>query len=114
MAAPPAATGTRVSWMSRACSARLSSHRATPTMAPTYSRNVALTVNSVSSARPPSATPTPIATGRFRPVAIGCRVVSSGARRTSDLEELGFLVLEQLVDLGHVAVRQLVKLALRP
>ncbi len=33
-----------------------------------YSRNVALTVSSVSTARPPSTAPTPIAAGRLRPV----------------------------------------------
>src|SRR5438309_8162684 len=37
---------------------------------------------------------------------------SSCPRRNLDLEKLGFLVLEQLVDLAHVAVRELVELAL--
>ena len=71
MAAPPAATGTRARWMSRVASARLSSQAAMPTIAATYSRNVAFTVNSVTRARPPSTTPTAIAIGRLRPVRPG-------------------------------------------
>src|SRR5882672_4287566 len=37
---------------------------------------------------------------------------SSCPRRKLDLEKLGFLVLEQLVHLAHVAVRELVEVAL--
>src|SRR6516164_4122475 len=83
-------------------------------------RNVALTVSSVSRARPPMPAPTAIAAGRLRPVLIvrvgGLCVVltglSFGTRGPSDLEQLGFLVLEQIVDLGDVAVGQLLQLAL--
>src|ERR1700683_5646904 len=124
--------------MSRVASARLSSQAATPTIAATYTRNVTLTVNSVTSARPPSPTPTAMATGRLRPVRPGrCAVTSgsltselmtselltselltselltSGSMPTSDLEKLGFLVLEQLVHLRDVALGQLIELALR-
>src|SRR6202042_1237833 len=133
MAAPPAATGTSARWIPRVPSARLSSQPATPTIAATYTRNVTLTVNSVTSARPPSPTPTAMATGRLRPVRPGrCAVTSgsltselltselltselltSGSMPTSDLEKLGFLVLEQLVHLRDVALGQLIELALR-
>src|SRR6185437_10402004 len=74
-------------------------------------------------ARPPSRAPTPMATGRLRPVLVRAgvdadSVTSSGGPDASclrcklDLEELGFLVLEQLVHLTHVAVSQLFELAL--
>src|ERR1700733_3708238 len=110
-------------------------------------RNVAFTVSSVSSASPPSITPAPTATGRFRPVAmcldgvsgVACPAGSAAGagsplalpsglgssgvmsvvltRRSvyaglSDLEQLGFLVLEQLVDLRDVGVGQLLQLPL--
>src|SRR6266481_2354960 len=113
-------------------------------MIPTYSRNVALTVNSVSTARPPSSKPTAMAAGRFRPVLArlgagggagsggvpGCRSAScctsaTLARQTGgrqprslaerlDLEELCFLVLQQLVDLRSVCVRQVIQLTFGP
>src|SRR6266480_5659315 len=88
-------------------------------------RKVALSVNSVTMARPPSATPTPSAAGRFRPARTGARARgvpsfpgttgSAGpSTDTSDLEELGFLVLEQLIHLAHVGVGQIVEFPLRP
>jgi hypothetical protein len=55
-------------WMSRLAKAPVSSVSATATAIPMYSRKVALTVNRVRMTRPPSAAPTPIATGRLRPV----------------------------------------------
>src|SRR6266704_1587852 len=75
-------------------------------------------------ARQPSSSPTPSAAGRFRPTRTGARapaVLSSPgtapagpSTATSDLEELGFLVLEQLVHLPHVGVGQLVEFPLCP
>src|SRR6202035_475143 len=101
-------------------------------------RNVALTVSKVSRARPPRSTPTPIAAGRFRPVlmtfgsgsaarAPGGR--SSGTGSSAAMSEIftgrslmcaaflrsraaGFLVLEQLIDLGNVLIGELLQLAL--
>src|SRR6266571_8054070 len=67
-AAPPAATGITGMLMPRLAKAPASSARATAIAAPTYSRNVALTVNRVRKTRPPRPAPTPIATGRLRPV----------------------------------------------
>src|SRR5437660_10899795 len=71
-------------------------------------------------ARPPSSSPTPSAAGRFRPTRTGARapgVLSSPgtapagpSTATSDLEELGFVVLEQLVHLPRVGVGQLAEL----
>src|ERR1700691_6755597 len=71
-ALPPAATGITGIWMSRLAKAPVSSVRATTRTAPMYSRNVALTVSSVSTARPPSTAPTPIAAGRVRAALLGC------------------------------------------
>ena len=69
-ATPPAATGITgmlILYLLLA-KAEASSVRATAMAAATYSRNVALTVSRVSSTRPPRPAPTPIATGRLRPV----------------------------------------------
>src|SRR6516165_4474699 len=96
-------------------------------------RKVAFTVNRVTRARPPSSSPTPTAAGRFRPAraagwapvglsfsasagpvfpaSAGSAAPSAG---TSDLEEFGFLVLEQLVHLPHVGVGEVVKFPLGP
>src|SRR5215475_5703542 len=76
-------------------------------------------------ARPPSSSPTPSAAGRFRPARTGARAPgvpsapgtaspADPSPGTSDLEELGFLVLEQLVHLPHVGVGELVELPLGP
>src|SRR5438552_8152720 len=111
--------------MSRVPRARDRSHKATTTAAARYTRKVAFTVNRVTMARPPSSRPTPSAAGRFRPARRGARapgVLSSPGTAapagpstgTSDLEELGFLVLEQLVHLPHVGVGELVEFPLRP
>jgi hypothetical protein len=67
MAAPPAATGITGMLISRLARALVSSASAKATAIPMYSRNVALTVSSVSTTRPPSTTPTPMAAGRLRP-----------------------------------------------
>src|SRR5580658_8669593 len=104
-------------------------------------RKVALTVNSVISAPATRATPTAAATGRLRPVVMpfglgeavspdaeaapaGADVPggasSEGAPEgvvrevltPSHLEELGFLVLEQLLDLADVGVGQVLELTL--
>src|SRR5499427_10508482 len=105
--------------------ARDSSHSATATATARYTRKVAFTVNSVTMARPPSSSPTPSAAGRFRPARTGARAPgvpsapdaaapAGPSPGTSDLEELGFLVLEQLVHLPHVGVGELVELPLGP
>src|SRR3984957_16916617 len=89
-------------------------------------RNVPLTVSSVRIARPPRRTPTASAAGRFRPGlsvrgsplswpesgGMGCW--GSSSSRKLDLEEFGFLVLQQLIHLGDVGVRQLIKFPLGP
>src|SRR4249920_27710 len=122
-AAPPAATGTSGRRMSRVPRARDSSHNAIPTAAAMYARKMAFTVNRVTRARPPSTTPTPSAAGRFRPARTGVRAPSvpsspgttgsaAPSAGTSDLEEFGFLVLEQLVHLPHVGVGEIVELPL--
>src|ERR1700686_1901808 len=106
--------------ISRDRSALPSSHIAIATMTPMRTRKVDLTVNRVRMTRPPRPRPPPAATGRLRPVLElrGCgTLVTSGAgswRSKLDLEELGFLVLEQLVYLADVPGRQLVELALGP
>ncbi len=80
MAAPPAATGMAGMLMSRLAKAWVSSVRPIAMAAPTYSRNVALTVSRVRNTRPPRPAPTPMATGRLRPVRDGFSVVpGSGA-----------------------------------
>src|SRR3954447_25509574 len=61
----------------------------------------------------PRPRPTAIATGRLRParpgLAVGVSVMSAGS---SDLEQLCFLVLERLVGLLDVLVRDLLELLL--
>src|SRR5215470_10865621 len=111
--------------MSRVPRARDSSHSATATATARYTRKVALTVNRVTMARPPSSSPTPSAAGRFRPARTGARAPgvpsapgtaspAGPSPGTSDLEELGFLVLEQLVHLSYIGVGELVEFPLGP
>src|SRR5580700_10164588 len=117
MAAPPPATGMAGMLMSRLARALVSSVSAKARAIPMYSRNVALTVSSVSTTRPPRTTPTPMATGRLRParpLGFSESLASSAAVVTLDLEELGFLVLEQLVDLRLVGMGEVVEFALGP
>src|SRR4051812_9484681 len=63
----------------------------------------------------PKPTPTPIAAGRLRPAreagAEGALIPLVEAR-SSDLEQLGFLVLDQVVDLGDVPVGDRLQLLL--
>src|SRR5260221_14137522 len=98
-------------------------------------RKGALTVNSVTSAPATRAAPTAIATGRLRPVVIPfglgeAEVAPAGAAvpgGTSSegapegvvrvltplhLQQFGFLVLEQLLNLADVSVGQILELAL--
>src|SRR5215831_19323107 len=112
-AVPPAATGASGRRIPRAPPrARDSSHSAIAAAAARYTRKVAFTVNKVTMARPPSARPTPSAAGRFRPARAAAGAPAPGvpssagtagpagpSAGTSDLEELGFLVLEQFVHL---------------
>src|SRR5271166_251035 len=83
-AAPPAATGITGIFILYLLLAKAvaSSVRATAKAAPMYSRNVALTVSRVRITRPPRAAPTPIATGRLRPVR-DTRLRGSGAGAAS-------------------------------
>src|SRR3954471_2930290 len=83
----------------------------------------------------PSPSPTPIAAGRLRPARVrrsgggtacigtgssgeppsaswSVDIVSRADGRPSDLEELGLLVLEQLVDVAHVLLGDLLELLL--
>src|SRR5690349_24806487 len=65
----------------------------------------------------PKPAPTPTAAGKFRPVRrsgfpdADSPGMSAGR---SDFKQFGFLMLEQLVHLGHVGVREVVEFPLRP
>src|SRR5262249_21933348 len=141
MAAPPTHRGITGIVISRARRARLSSPIAIATPTPMTMRKVDFTVNRVTTTRAPRPAPTAAAAGRLRPdrddrssagwAACPASLSAPGIslawavgplsmswpcswRSKLDLEELGFLVLEQLVHLRDVGVRQIVELALGP
>src|SRR5690606_4384700 len=95
----------------------------------TMAMNQCRSISSDARIAAPSSTPTPMAAGRLRPARDGFRPAdscaesftsitraerseSNGCRGTSDLEQLGFLALDQLVDLLDVLVGQRLQLLL--
>src|ERR1035438_391132 len=111
-------------------SARVSSQSASATAAPTTTRNRTLMVNRVSRARAPKARPTASAAGRLRPARPDLRSPplpgsssrpgwpsGPGPSRRPEgnlhLEELGFLVPEQVVHLPYVGVGEVVEFPFR-
>src|ERR1700691_2128551 len=122
---PPTTTGISGRRIPRGRSARASSQSATATATPTTTRKRTLIVNSVTRATPPRARPTASAAGRLRPAPPASRwatVAVSLPRAGSPggpggnlyLEELGFLVPEQVVHLPHIGVREVFQLPFRP
>src|SRR5665213_2544589 len=76
--------------------------------------NAILTTNSEATATPPSRTPIAIAARRLRP-ALGPgsgAAATIGSDVTSDLEQLDFLVPQDVVDLRDVAISELIALLL--
>src|SRR5665213_525763 len=76
--------------------------------------NAILTTNSEATATPPSRTPIAIAARRLRP-ALGPdsgAAATIGSDVTSDLEQLDFLVSQDVVDLRDVSMSELVELFL--
>src|SRR5690606_40925427 len=93
----------------------------------TMAMNQCRSISSDARIAAPSSTPTPMAAGRLRPARDGFRPAdscaesftsitraerseSNGCRGTSDLEQLGFLALDQLVDLLDVLDRKSTRL----
>src|SRR4051794_38305834 len=121
MTVPPTMTGpllTRICPVPNACA---SSHTATSTAATTITMNAVFQKSSETMIAAPRTTPDAIAAGRLRPARLtwggtgvagvegtsgrgggGDDIGRSGLREASDLEQLGLLVLEQLVDLVGV------------
>src|SRR6478672_1366773 len=134
MTTPPPITGSRAIRISPVANACPSSHTATSTAATTMSMKAGFQNTSDAMIAAPSTTPDAMAAGSLRPARLGgatggegvagvreaCgddgssdSVMSGGLRRSSDLEQLGFLVLEHLVDLVGVLLGDAVETLLR-
>src|ERR1044071_5453778 len=102
-------------------STRYSSASAMSTATVTRAVNATMFQNSAPIRIPPSATPVTIATGRLRPRGVSAISPDGiGSSRgadcipVADLQELLFLALQHVVDLGHEFVRELLQTLLRP
>src|SRR5665213_195136 len=114
-AAAPTASGIAGTATARPRNALLSSNTAAIMMTIVKATNSHFTMNNDAATAPPSRTPIVIAARRLRP-AFGPGTAggsSTSAGFTSDLEKFDFLVPQHLVDLGDVAMRQVVEFLLR-
>src|SRR6185437_12437954 len=110
-AAAPTERGIAGTATARPRKALLNSKTAAMMITTVKTTNIHFTMNNDAAAAPPSSTPIVIAARRLRPAfgpgTAGGSSTSTGF--TSDLEEFDFLVPQHLVDLGDVAMRQVVK-----